>query len=112
MTGFCVGAGMPPMFGDYEAQRHWQEITVNLDTADWYRQTPKNDLMYWGLDYPPLTAYHSYINGRVAAAFNPDWVSLNSSRGTESYHHKLFMRYTGMIILTLGILTLTRTLEQ
>ncbi|XP_006503227.1 dolichyl pyrophosphate Man9GlcNAc2 alpha-1,3-glucosyltransferase isoform X9 [Mus musculus] len=24
------GAGKPPMFGDYEAQRHWQEITLNL----------------------------------------------------------------------------------
>ena len=24
------GQGVPPMFGDYEAQRHWQEITVNL----------------------------------------------------------------------------------
>ena len=22
------GAGTPPMFGDFEAQRHWQEITV------------------------------------------------------------------------------------
>ena len=25
------GQGSPPMFGDYEAQRHWQEITVNLN---------------------------------------------------------------------------------
>ncbi|XP_046801064.1 dolichyl pyrophosphate Man9GlcNAc2 alpha-1,3-glucosyltransferase isoform X5 [Lucilia cuprina] len=24
------GASTPPMFGDYEAQRHWQEITYNL----------------------------------------------------------------------------------
>ena len=22
------GAGTPPMFGDFEAQRHWQEVTV------------------------------------------------------------------------------------
>ena len=27
---YCSGQGVPPMFGDYEAQRHWQEITVNL----------------------------------------------------------------------------------
>ena len=24
------GQHQPPMFGDYEAQRHWQEITLNL----------------------------------------------------------------------------------
>ena len=59
------GQGIPPMFGDYEAQRHWQEITVNLPLKDWYLNTTDNDLMYWGLDYPPLTAYHSWIVGKV-----------------------------------------------
>ena len=24
------GQHQPPMFGDYEAQRHWQEVTTNL----------------------------------------------------------------------------------
>lgn len=28
-----------------------------------YTNTSSNDLMYWGLDYPPLTAYHSWICG-------------------------------------------------
>lgn len=41
------------------------EITVNLEPTDWYRNTSYNDLMYWGLDYPPLTAYHSYLNGKM-----------------------------------------------
>ncbi len=27
------------MHGDYEAQRHWQEITINLPMTDWYNQT-------------------------------------------------------------------------
>jgi alpha-1,3-glucosyltransferase len=49
------------MFGDFEAQRHWLEITHNLPVADWYRATTDNDLLYWGLDYPPLTAYHSWL---------------------------------------------------
>jgi alpha-1,3-glucosyltransferase len=49
------------MYGDYEAQRHWMEITINLPIQDWYRSTKDNDLLYWGLDYPPLTAYHRYI---------------------------------------------------
>ena len=45
------------MFGDYEAQRHWMEITLHLPSRDWYF----HDLPYWGLDYPPLTAYLSYF---------------------------------------------------
>ncbi|XP_053394685.1 dolichyl pyrophosphate Man9GlcNAc2 alpha-1,3-glucosyltransferase-like isoform X2 [Mercenaria mercenaria] len=82
------------MFGDYEAQRHWQEVTVNLPVEEWYANSSRNDLMYWGLDYPPLTAYHSMIVGLVAKVINADWVALNTSRGYESYEHKLFMRYT------------------
>jgi len=39
------------------------EITVNLRTVDWYTNSSRNDLAYWGLDYPPLTAYHSYLMG-------------------------------------------------
>jgi len=35
------------MFGDYEAQRHWMEITYNLPINEWYNQTKDNDLMYW-----------------------------------------------------------------
>uniref|UniRef100_A0A8C7PIR9 Alpha-1,3-glucosyltransferase n=1 Tax=Oncorhynchus mykiss TaxID=8022 RepID=A0A8C7PIR9_ONCMY len=55
------GAGKPPMFGDYEAQRHWQEVTYNLPVHEWYFNTTDNNLNYWGLDYPPLTAYHSLL---------------------------------------------------
>ncbi len=47
------------MFGDYEAQRHWLEVTLHLPVKEWYY----HDLPYWGLDYPPLTAYVSYIWG-------------------------------------------------
>ncbi|XP_060555818.1 dolichyl pyrophosphate Man9GlcNAc2 alpha-1,3-glucosyltransferase-like [Ruditapes philippinarum] len=88
------GAGMSPMYGDYEAQRHWQEVTVNLPVGEWYTNSSRNDLMYWGLDYPPLTAYHSKIVGLIAKVINPEWVALNSSRGYESYEHKLFMRFS------------------
>ena len=24
------GEGLPPKYGDYEAQRHWMEVTLNL----------------------------------------------------------------------------------
>lgn len=30
-----LGQGKAPMFGDFEAQRHWQEITVNLPAEQW-----------------------------------------------------------------------------
>ncbi|XP_027358748.1 probable dolichyl pyrophosphate Man9GlcNAc2 alpha-1,3-glucosyltransferase [Abrus precatorius] len=88
------GAGNPPKFGDYEAQRHWMEITLNLPIKEWYRNSSSNDLSYWGLDYPPLTAYQSYIHGLFLRFFHPDSVSLFTSRGHESYLGKLLMRWT------------------
>lgn len=91
------GQNSPPMFGDYEAQRHWMEITRILPLQDWYYNTSENDLMYWGLDYPPLTAYHSLLCGYVADFLNPEFVALGASRGYESYEHKLFMRVTVLI---------------
>ena len=33
----------------------------------------------------------------IASRLNPDWVTLNTSRGYESYEHKLFMRYTVLV---------------
>lgn len=88
------GAGIPPKFGDYEAQRHWMEITLNLPAKEWYRNSTDNDLNYWGLDYPPLTAYQSYIHGLFLRSFDPQSVYLFTSRGHESYLGKLLMRWT------------------
>ena len=61
VTGFWQYSGyqMPPMHGDFEAQRHWMELTVHLPMTHWYY----HDLQWWGLDYPPLTAYHSWVLG-------------------------------------------------
>jgi alpha-1,3-glucosyltransferase len=56
-----LGEATPPIFGDYEAQRHWMEITLHLPLKQWYFY----DLHYWGLDYPPLTAYVSWLCGYV-----------------------------------------------
>jgi alpha-1,3-glucosyltransferase len=53
------GFKSPPMHGDFEAQRHWMEITRHLPISHWYF----HDLEWWGLDYPPLTAYHSWVLG-------------------------------------------------
>jgi ALG6, ALG8 glycosyltransferase family len=54
-----LGHANPPMHGDYEAQRHWMEITMHIPSTMWYSY----DLSYWGLDYPPLTAYVSCFWG-------------------------------------------------
>lgn len=91
------GQNTPPMYGDFEAQRHWMEVTINLPHEEWYFNTSKNDLMYWGLDYPPLTAYHSYINGKIGNYINSDFVKLEKSKGYESYSLKFFMRATVLV---------------
>lgn len=78
------GRATPPMFGDYEAQRHWMEVTVNLPARDWYEQTKDNDLQYWGLDYPPLSAYWALFLGQIAKLVDPAMVALHSSRGYET----------------------------
>ncbi|XP_058123969.1 probable dolichyl pyrophosphate Man9GlcNAc2 alpha-1,3-glucosyltransferase [Anopheles ziemanni] len=92
------GQNRPPMYGDYEAQRHWQEVTVNLPVTDWYRNTTDNDLLYWGLDYPPLTAYHSYLVGTWARFTQREsFVALHTSRGIGTEKHKHFMRNTVLL---------------
>ena len=91
------GESTPPMFGDFEAQRHWMELCYHLPPSHWYTNSTDNNLLYWGLDYPPLTAYHSYLCGAVADLIDPRFVALNSSRGFESYNLKLFMRGTVLV---------------
>eukprot|EP01064_Diplonema_japonicum_P001445 TRINITY_DN10931_c0_g1_i1.p1 TRINITY_DN10931_c0_g1~~TRINITY_DN10931_c0_g1_i1.p1 ORF type:complete len:513 (+),score=67.75 TRINITY_DN10931_c0_g1_i1:636-2174(+) len=86
------GQGKPPMYGDYEAQRHWMEITTALPTSEWYVHGEDNDLQYWGLDYPPVTAYHSYVLGRVGKWIVPEAFELHTSRGHEEYNSKIFMK--------------------
>ena len=56
------------------------ELTVHLPPEDWYRETKDNDLLYWGLDYPPLTAWHSKLCGHILHWIEPESVALRSSR--------------------------------
>ena len=72
------------MFGDYEAQRHWMELTIHLPTREWYRY----DLQYWGLDYPPLTAYVSWACGIVYYCMQYQelpWRMAKASKDNEAY---------------------------
>lgn len=86
------GKGEKPINGDFEAQRHWMEITTHLPIREWYYF----DLPYWGLDYPPLTAYHLWIFGKVGSFINSTWFQLNKSRGMETPQLKTFMRFTSL----------------
>ena len=58
-SGTYSGYDSSTIGGDFEAQRHWLEITTHIPLRQWYRY----DLQYWGLDYPPLTAFHSWCLG-------------------------------------------------
>ncbi|KAL3453751.1 ALG6, ALG8 glycosyltransferase family-domain-containing protein [Aspergillus insuetus] len=87
------GFQVPPMHGDFEAQRHWMEITIHLPLTKWYTY----DLQYWGLDYPPLTAYHSWLLGKIGSIFDPTWFALDDSRGLEDPLLKVFMRATVIV---------------
>ncbi|KYK56923.1 glucosyltransferase [Drechmeria coniospora] len=87
------GFQRPPMYGDYEAQRHWMEVTTHLPISQWYF----HDLQWWGLDYPPLTAYHSWLMGKIGQMINPAWFALYTSRGSDSATLKLFMRATVVV---------------
>ena len=51
-SGPHSGQGVPPRYGDYEAQRHWLQVCFRAPLRLWYSW----DLEHWGLDYPPLSA--------------------------------------------------------
>ncbi|CCK70951.1 dolichyl-P-Glc:Man(9)GlcNAc(2)-PP-dolichol alpha-1,3-glucosyltransferase KNAG_0F02890 [Huiozyma naganishii CBS 8797] len=91
--GSYSGFQTPPMFGDFEAQRHWMEITQHLPVSQWYWF----DLQYWGLDYPPFTAYHSYLLGKIGTFIYPPWFELDASRGMETDGIKSYMRFTVLL---------------
>lgn len=91
--GLFSGKGQKPINGDFEAQRHWMEITTLLPMTQWYFY----DLQYWGLDYPPLTAYHLWFFGVVGKFIDPSWLALDTSRGLETPQIKTFMRLSSIL---------------
>ena len=94
------GMATPPRFGDYEAQRHWMEVTNALPSGEWYRDSlPVNDLDYWGLDYPPLSAYLAWFAGKVAGAIGlARLVEPLTSHGIEDAGSKAFMRLSVVLL--------------
>ena len=112
--GDWSGRGVEPMHGDFEAQRHWIELALRLPTSKWYFY----DLQYWGLDYPPLTAWVSLLCGYAARLFpsTAAGFAFETSRGNEDAATATFMRATVMVadlLVYLPAVTLfvTRRLE-
>lgn len=66
------------------------EVTTNLPMSHWYF----HDLQWWGLDYPPLTAYHSWLLGMLGSFSHPEWFQLYLSHGLDDVNLKIFMRAT------------------
>ncbi|KAI9848378.1 MAG: Glucosyltransferase-like protein [Thelocarpon superellum] len=81
------------MHGDFEAQRHWMEITTQVPMTEWYF----HDLDWWGLDYPPLTAYHSWVLGLIGSFIDSTWFALYTSRGLDDPSLKIYMRATVLL---------------
>ncbi|CAD8180060.1 unnamed protein product [Paramecium octaurelia] len=95
--GGYSGMNDPPQYGDFEAQRHWMELTTHLNVTQWYEKSEFNDPKWWPLDYPPLSGYFAYALGKVAEIFDPEIIAPYSSRGIETFNTKLFMRISVFI---------------
>jgi len=92
------GEKTPPMYGDFEAQRHWVEIARHVPLEDWYQgRTKGNDLNYWGLDYPPLTAFHALFMSMIFDVLKipKNYFAWVSSHGNED--SVVLMRLTVLI---------------
>ena len=86
------GEKTPPKFGDFEAQRHWMELTIFLPMGEWYTNSRLNRKDYWPLDYPPMSGYHSYLLGKILEKYYPESVTFKKSLGYESAKFKIIMR--------------------
>ena len=62
------GAGQAPMFGDYEAQRHWMEITYWTPVGEWWVHACKGPVngvppvQDWGFPYDTIGYRDCHIN--------------------------------------------------
>ncbi|KAF9366906.1 Glucosyltransferase-like protein [Mortierella sp. NVP85] len=70
------------------------ELTLHRPAVEWYSDESK----WWDLDYPPLTAYVSWLCGYIGHQINPDWFEWETSRGYESPEAKLYMRSTVLVL--------------
>lgn len=73
------------------------ELAIHLNVSDWYTPSQHNNFSHWGLDYPPLSGYQSWVCGKVIALFEPAAMELTSSQGYESTVLKVLMRWSVVV---------------
>jgi len=82
-------------------------ITLHTPARDWYTVSPD----YWRLDYPPLSAYQSWLSGKVVGWFDGGSVGgVAASRGREGVWGKVGMRVSVLladvgVYLVAGVVT-------
>lgn len=59
---------------------------MHTPLSEWYVDTPRNPLQYWGLDYPPLSAYQSWAYGKARAR---DEAPMRAARSARARPHSL-----------------------
>ena len=84
------------------------ELTINTPPSEWYIATNNNNLTYWRIDYPPLTAFHSKLLGYFSQKYEPESMEIVESHGYETKTHKFYMRLSVLIsdltIFIMGII--------
>ncbi|KAG0223021.1 Glucosyltransferase-like protein [Actinomortierella wolfii] len=84
------------------------ELTLHRPVREWYWYTDN----WWGLDYPPLSAYASWIVGFIGDKINPEWYAWKTSRGYESPEAKEYMRISvlvfELVVYTTSVIVFTR----
>ncbi|KAM7540544.1 hypothetical protein Aperf_G00000047173 [Anoplocephala perfoliata] len=84
------GMASPPMFGDYEAQRYWMEITVNLPISEWYLNTSSKQVRI-------------RLCCENAGDLNPILVASRQFNGSGSYGNGYGMRITPAALFGLNL---------
>lgn len=60
---------------------------------------PRFDVDFWGLDYPPLTAYVSWACGQLSGVIEPASMALGLSRGYETPSHKVRVKLHAKLLI-------------
>lgn len=73
------------------------EVTVNSPPSSWYKESEFNDLNWWRIDYPPLSAYFAWVWGQISNFYDPKIIEPYTSRGLETNNVKFIMRISVII---------------
>ncbi|RUS31418.1 hypothetical protein BC938DRAFT_477858 [Jimgerdemannia flammicorona] len=103
------GAATPPMYGDYEAQRHWMELTLHVPISQCLHKLalrPHVSALSIPSPHPVNPSTHPASTPLLphthsGSWINPAWFALDASHGYESANSKFYMRAT--VILFEGI---------